>query len=132
MAGMPLDGEQIGKPGSHAAALAQLQKMREAGLNITYLDEHMGVGWLPGLRDALVNQTFGQFTNAPVTAGQWTAAQAVQDLEARSPLQHARLIDARAAVVSRPDIVRLSGADRYATAAAISKLTAPLGCPAAE
>ena len=36
---------------------------------------------------------------------------------------HARLIDARAAVLSRPDIVRLSGADRYATAAAISKAT---------
>ena len=36
---------------------------------------------------------------------------------------NARLIDARAAVVSRPDVVRLSGADRYATAAAISKAT---------
>ena len=34
-----------------------------------------------------------------------------------------RLLDARAAVVSRPDIVRLSGPDRYATAAAISKAT---------
>jgi putative cell wall-binding protein len=37
----------------------------------------------------------------------------------RSP----RLIDARAAVVSRPDIRRLSGADRYATSAAISAAT---------
>jgi putative cell wall-binding protein len=34
-----------------------------------------------------------------------------------------RLIDARGAVVSRPDIVRISGADRYATAAAISRST---------
>ncbi|HET9416515.1 MAG TPA: cell wall-binding repeat-containing protein [Candidatus Limnocylindria bacterium] len=34
-----------------------------------------------------------------------------------------RLIDARGAVVSRPDVVRLSGADRYATAAAISRST---------
>lgn len=34
-----------------------------------------------------------------------------------------RLLDARAAVVSRPDIVRLSGGDRYATAAAISRST---------
>ncbi|HEX7172613.1 MAG TPA: cell wall-binding repeat-containing protein [Candidatus Limnocylindria bacterium] len=34
-----------------------------------------------------------------------------------------RLLDARAAVVSRPDIVRLSGADRFATAAAISRST---------
>ncbi|MDQ2673062.1 MAG: S8 family serine peptidase [Chloroflexota bacterium] len=34
-----------------------------------------------------------------------------------------RLLDARGAVVNRPDIVRLSGADRYATAAAISRST---------
>jgi len=34
-----------------------------------------------------------------------------------------RLLDARAAVVSRPDIRRLSGANRYATAAAISAAT---------
>ena len=34
-----------------------------------------------------------------------------------------RLLDARAAVVSRPDIRRLSGADRYATAATISAAT---------
>jgi len=34
-----------------------------------------------------------------------------------------RLVDARGAVVSRPDVVRLSGADRYATAAAISRST---------
>lgn len=35
---------------------------------------------------------------------------------------NARMVDARAAV-TRPDVVRLSGADRYATAAAISKST---------
>jgi subtilisin family serine protease len=40
-----------------------------------------------------------------------------------------RLVDARAAVVSRPDIVRLSGADRFATAAAISKATFAPGVP---
>ncbi len=34
-----------------------------------------------------------------------------------------RLVDARGAVVSRPDVIRLSGADRYATAAAISRST---------
>ncbi len=34
---------------------AQLQKARQAGLKITYLDEHMGVGWLPGLRAALAD-----------------------------------------------------------------------------
>ena len=34
-----------------------------------------------------------------------------------------RLIDARAAVVTRPDVRRLSGTDRYATAAAISAAT---------
>lgn len=34
-----------------------------------------------------------------------------------------RLIDARGAVVSRPDVTRLSGADRFATGAAISKAT---------
>lgn len=34
-----------------------------------------------------------------------------------------RLLDARAAVVSRPDVRRLSGTDRYSTAAAISSAT---------
>lgn len=34
-----------------------------------------------------------------------------------------RLLDARAAVTSRPDVTRLSGVDRYATAAAISRAT---------
>jgi subtilisin family serine protease len=34
-----------------------------------------------------------------------------------------RLVDARAAVVDRPDIRRLAGADRFATAAAITKAT---------
>lgn len=28
---------------------AQLHRAREAGFSISYLDEHMGVGWLPGL-----------------------------------------------------------------------------------
>jgi hypothetical protein len=32
---------------------AQLKRARAAGLTITYLDEHMGVGWLPGLRTEL-------------------------------------------------------------------------------
>jgi hypothetical protein len=36
-----------------AEAAAQLAHARAAGLPIVYLDEHMGVGWLPGLRDAL-------------------------------------------------------------------------------
>jgi predicted glycoside hydrolase/deacetylase ChbG (UPF0249 family) len=36
-----------------AEAEAQLARARAAGLAIAYLDEHMGVGWLPGLRDAL-------------------------------------------------------------------------------
>ena len=36
-----------------AEAEAQLAKARAAGLTITYLDEHMGVGWLPGLRSEL-------------------------------------------------------------------------------
>jgi len=40
-----------------------------------------------------------------------------------------RLLDARAAVVRRPDVVRLSGADRYATAAAISRATFVPGIP---
>ena len=40
-----------------------------------------------------------------------------------------RLLDARAAVVSRPDIRRLSGSDRYATAAAISAATFTPGVP---
>ncbi len=32
---------------------AQLARARAAGLDVGYLDEHMGVGWLPGLRDEL-------------------------------------------------------------------------------
>lgn len=36
-----------------AEVAAQLKRARELGLHITYLDEHMGVGWLPGLRDRL-------------------------------------------------------------------------------
>jgi subtilisin family serine protease len=40
-----------------------------------------------------------------------------------------RLVDARAAVVSRPDVVRLSGTDRYSTAAAISRKTFVPGVP---
>ena len=32
---------------------AQCQRIQAAGLTLTYLDEHMGVGWLPGLREGL-------------------------------------------------------------------------------
>ena len=32
---------------------AQLQRLRATGLPLRYLDEHMGVGWLPGLRARL-------------------------------------------------------------------------------
>lgn len=32
---------------------AQLDRARAHGLDIQYLDEHMGVGWLPGLRERL-------------------------------------------------------------------------------
>ena len=42
---------------------------------------------------------------------------------------NARLLDARAAVVSTPDIHRLAGNDRYATAAAISTATFTPGVP---
>ncbi|MDX1933978.1 MAG: ChbG/HpnK family deacetylase [Capsulimonadales bacterium] len=38
-----------------AEAEAQLERARAAGLRPSYLDEHMGVGWLPGLRDALAD-----------------------------------------------------------------------------
>ena len=34
---------------------AQLDRMRFAGIPPVYLDEHMGVSWLPGLRDALAS-----------------------------------------------------------------------------
>ncbi|HET6380440.1 MAG TPA: S8 family serine peptidase [candidate division Zixibacteria bacterium] len=40
-----------------------------------------------------------------------------------------RLVDARAAVVSRPDVIRLAGLDRYATSAAISSATFVPGVP---
>ncbi|MGV3613737.1 MAG: ChbG/HpnK family deacetylase [Fimbriimonas sp.] len=32
---------------------AQLALLRSTGLKVDYLDEHMGVGWLPGLRERL-------------------------------------------------------------------------------
>jgi len=32
---------------------AQIRKIREVGLTPNYLDEHMGVGWLPGVGDML-------------------------------------------------------------------------------
>ncbi len=35
-------------------ATAQLRHARAAGLKVAYLDEHMGVGWLPGLREELI------------------------------------------------------------------------------
>ena len=44
-------------------------------------------------------------------------------------VSYPRLVDARAAVITRPDVVRLSGADRFATAAAISKATFVPGVP---
>ena len=34
-------------------AAAQLARLRALGLEVDYLDEHMGVGWLPGVRDRL-------------------------------------------------------------------------------
>jgi predicted glycoside hydrolase/deacetylase ChbG (UPF0249 family) len=51
----PMDLQQRGFSVAEAIAEveAQLAFARAAGLMITYLDEHMGVGWLPGLRDAL-------------------------------------------------------------------------------
>lgn len=39
-------------------ARAQLARLRATGLPVTYLDEHMGVGWLPGLRQALVQLAY--------------------------------------------------------------------------
>ncbi len=35
-----------------AEARAQLDRLRAAGVRVGYVDEHMGVGWLPGARDA--------------------------------------------------------------------------------
>lgn len=36
-------------------AKAQIDKLRSIGFKITYMDTHMGVNWLPGLNDALVD-----------------------------------------------------------------------------
>jgi len=38
-----------------AELTAQINRVRSLGLRPTYLDEHMGVGWLPGLGDAMVD-----------------------------------------------------------------------------
>jgi putative cell wall-binding protein len=48
---------------------------------------------------------------------------------AQGLLAYPRLLDARAAVVSRPDIRRVAGADRYETAAAISRAVYPPNTP---
>lgn len=32
---------------------AQLARLRQVGFRVDYLDEHMGVGWIPGLRERL-------------------------------------------------------------------------------
>lgn len=34
---------------------AQLQRLRRVGFTVDYLDQHMGIGWLPGLRPALAD-----------------------------------------------------------------------------
>lgn len=56
---------------------AQLRKAREAGLEIRYLDEHMGVSWVGGLRARLVDLTRREglvdaaaFTGLPSAGGQ--------------------------------------------------------------
>lgn len=38
---------------AEAEVVAQLAKLRSAGFRVDYLDEHMGVGWLPGLSERL-------------------------------------------------------------------------------
>lgn len=38
---------------AEAEVKAQLARLRASGLPVTYLDEHMGVGWVPGLRERL-------------------------------------------------------------------------------
>ncbi|MGW5329703.1 ChbG/HpnK family deacetylase [Streptomyces sp. NPDC004014] len=47
---------------------AQLDRAREWGLDIRYLDEHMGVGWVPGVREAVraVAVAHGLFDADPV------------------------------------------------------------------
>jgi putative cell wall-binding protein len=71
----------------------------------------------------------------PALLGQATALRAHLIRTARAMpstmgwIANARMVDARAAVVSRPDVVRLSGADRFATAATISKSTFVPGVP---
>ncbi|MDX2110204.1 MAG: ChbG/HpnK family deacetylase [Verrucomicrobiota bacterium] len=35
--------------------IAQLATVRKAGFQLTYVDDHMGVTWLPGLRDAVAD-----------------------------------------------------------------------------
>jgi predicted glycoside hydrolase/deacetylase ChbG (UPF0249 family) len=49
----PMDLHQRGFSLDDAVAevVAQLSRARSLGLKMSYLDEHMGVGWLPGLAD---------------------------------------------------------------------------------
>lgn len=51
----PMDHHQVQASTDEMAAEveAQLRKALAAGLPLTYADEHMGVGWLPGLREKL-------------------------------------------------------------------------------
>jgi chitin disaccharide deacetylase len=49
----PVDLHQRGFDLDEAMAevAAQYERLRDAGFDLRYLDEHMGVGWLPGLRE---------------------------------------------------------------------------------
>lgn len=42
---------QISLDEAEAEVRAQLQRLRELGFRVDYLDEHMGIGWIPGLRE---------------------------------------------------------------------------------
>ena len=81
----PMDLHQRGFDDEQAVAEveAQLRRAREAGLNIRYLDEHMGVSWIGGLRPRLVELTrreglvpserFASLPPAPAAPSDWVA-----------------------------------------------------------
>ncbi len=79
----PMDLHQRGFNSDQAMAEieAQLRRARDAGLNIRYLDEHMGVSWIGGLRPRLAElarreglvdgEQFGQLPSASTAQRDW-------------------------------------------------------------
>ena len=70
---------------------AQLARLRELGFRVEYMDQHMGIGWLPGLGEALrelcaregLIETCGRFTRHGLPAVEGKSDDFVEQFAAR-------------------------------------------------